>query len=154
MQRKTNQSFTNLLHEAPDLQKFVAKVEHLEKINQIIASKLDPNLAENCQVANLRDGILILSTTSPAWNHKLRFSTLDLLSALRSDPRLSGLKGIEIKVDYLPQTENTRAPNSKARPAISATSAKYIHQAAENISNERLAAALRKLADKNRKTWQ
>jgi len=148
MQSKTK-SFTNLLNYAPELASFVSKVQALEKINQDVISKLDPNLANHCRVANLRDGILILNTTSPVWRHKLRFASLDLLSALRTDPRWSGLKAIEIKVDYPPSSENTSTPKSKRALSLSATSAKFMQHIAETIASPSLAQALKKLAKKH-----
>lgn len=145
MKCKTNQSFTSLIHNSPDLCKFVAKVGQLDEINQIIASKLDPSLSDNCRVANLRDGTLILATTSPAWNHKLRFSSLDLLSALRLDPRWRGLKSIEIRVDYLPPIDTASNTNPHKPRPLSQFSANLLQQAAASISNPQLAAALRRL---------
>lgn len=146
MQYKFDHSFAGLLQSNSDLRNFVAKVEHLEQINQIIASKLEPSLANNCRVANLRDGTLILATTSPAWNHKLRFSSLDLLTALRADPRWSGLKSIEIRVDYLPNTQSASPPEPRKRIPISKASVEIIKDAAKNISNHKLATALDRLS--------
>lgn len=99
-------SFTKLLYNAPNLHKLLDKLEQLKQLNQFVAAHLEPSLAAQCQVANLRDGILILSTTSPAWKHKLRFVTLDLLSALRANPAWSSLKSIEVRIDYIPTREN------------------------------------------------
>lgn len=94
-------SFTHLLQTAPNLHKLLSKLEQLQQLNGIVAANLEPALATQCRVANLRDGILILSTTSPAWKHKLRFATIDLLSALRAHPQWSSLKSIEVRIDYI-----------------------------------------------------
>lgn len=146
MKCKTNQSITSLLQNVPDLQKFVGRIEQLKQISEIISSKLEPSLADNCHVANLRDGTLILATTSPVWNHKLRFSALDLLSALRSDPRWSGLKSIEVRVDYSATSENTSVINPNKPREISASGARSLLQAAESINNPQLALALVRVA--------
>ena len=94
-------SFTSLLQTAPNRNKLLAKIELVKQLNQFIAAHLEPSLAAQCRVANLRDGILILSTTSPAWKHKLRFAALELLSSLRVNPRWSYLKSIEVRIDYI-----------------------------------------------------
>lgn len=149
MQYKTHytcRAVTSLLRSTPDLQKFVDKLEQLEHMNRYIAAHLEPGLAENCQVANLRDGSLILSTTSPAWHHKLRFATMDLLSTLRANPLWSGLKSIEVRVDYIPLTHHDTPTNFKTPSAISAQNAKLLRQTATHISNEKLANAITKLA--------
>jgi len=149
MQYKTHQSFASLLTKAADLRKITAKLEQLEQISQVIASKLDTSLVNNCKVSNLRDGTLILSTNSPAWNHKLRFSSLDLLSTLRSDPRWSGLKSIEVLVDYLPQLEGSQSTIiTKTRP-MSQASAVVITEAADNISCKPLAEVLKRIAKRS-----
>lgn len=146
MQYKTHQSFTSLLEGNYELQKVVSKVHHLEELNTLLASKLDPSFVNHCRVANLRDGILILATTSPAWNHKLRFSSLDLLSQLRAEPRWSGLKSIEIRVDYLPNMESASPQVVSRRAPLSKANAKLFEQLGENVSNPKLAAALKRLA--------
>jgi len=142
----SQQSFSNLLQASPELSSFVDKISQLEKINQILASKLEPELFANCQVANLRDGTLILTTTSPAWNHKLRFCSVDLLSALRSEPQWAGLKSIEVRVDYLPQTPNDTTTSSKNPVVISEQAAAALRGAAKSVSNSKLSKALEGLA--------
>lgn len=150
MQYKNHQSLTNLLNSTPELQKLVSKLEHLEQMHHVITSKLDPDLASQCRVANLRDGTLILATTSPAWNHKLRFSALDLLSTLRSDHRWSGLKSIDIRVDYLSQVKTASPTNSKRLKPLSSQASQALTSLAQSISNEKLANSLNKLARRSK----
>lgn len=143
MQYKT----LDLLHTAPDLCKFVSKLEQLKQINQFVSSKLEPILAHNCRVANLRDGSLILSTTSPAWNHKLRFIALDLLSDLRSNPAWSGLKSIEVRVDYLQAHTDNTTTNLKKPCLPSVNNAKIMQEIANNITCKSLSNSLSRLAN-------
>jgi hypothetical protein len=152
MQYKTNffptKSITSLLEASGDLRTFITKLDQLDQISKFISKYLEPSLVNHCRVANLRDGILILSTTSPAWNHKLRFITLDLLSALRKNPLWSGLKAIEIRVDYLAQPENNITTNLKKPHPLSTENAKILLELAESISNPALASAIERLAKK------
>ncbi|HSX20088.1 MAG TPA: DciA family protein [Gammaproteobacteria bacterium] len=145
MQYKT---FSNLLHNVPDLNKFVTKLEQLEQISHFVAAHLEPDLASQCRVANLRDGALILSTTSPAWNHKLRFIALDLLSALRTQPCWSGLKSIEVRVDYLPNYENNTTTNLQKPHSLSQYNAKLIQETANGVTCGKLSQALKRLASR------
>lgn len=152
MQYKTHytcRAITSLIRATPDLQKFVEKLEQLDHINRYLSTHLEPALADNCRVANLRDGALVLSTTSPAWHHKLRFVTMDLLSTLRANPLWSGLKSIEVRVDYLPTTHHDTPTNFKTPSAISAQNAKLLRQTATHITNEKLASALSRLAKRS-----
>lgn len=149
MQYKTHytyQAVTSLLHTTPNLQKFVNKLEQLKHISQYVTNHLEPDLANHCRVANLRDGALVLSTTSPAWHHKLRFVTMDLLSTLRTNPMWSGLKSIEVRVDYLPSNYDDTPTNFKTPSPISAQNAKLLRQTATHIRNQKLAEAITRLA--------
>lgn len=148
MQYKTNQSFTSLLSKDPALNKLITKIQNLEQLNQVIATKLDASLLNNCVVSNIRDGTLILSTNSPAWNHKLRFQSLDLLSSLRADPRWSGLKAIELRVDYIPLQSNSSSFATKTIP-LSPSNAKLLNDLAGNLDCKPLADAIRRLAKKS-----
>ena len=148
MQYTRHHSFSSLLQTNAMLSDFVTKLEKLTQIQQLVTSKLTPDLQANCCVANLRDGKLILSTTSPTWNHKLRFCSLDLLSALRAEPNWAGLKSIEIRVDYLPQNANDTTPSPKKLKPLSKKAAAIIEETAHRISHDKLAAALIKLAKK------
>lgn len=154
MQYKTNYlptiSFTSLLQTSADLQKFTTKLSQLEQLSNFIANYLEPTLASQCKVANLRDGSLILTTTSPAWNHKLRFVSLELLSALRKNPLWSGLKSIEVRVDYLPAMEHDNITDLKKSLCMSPQNAKLIQELAHSISCPTLANALKKLASNSR----
>lgn len=136
---------SQLLHSAPDLSKFIAKLGQLEQISHYVAATMEPVMSSQCRVANLRDGTLILSTTSPAWNHKLRFMTVDLLSALRKNPAWCGLKSIEVRVDYLPNTKPNNAPTKK-QLSISTYNAKLIAETANGVTCVNLAKSLERLA--------
>lgn len=145
MQYKT---LFNLFQNTPELCQFVDKLTQLEQINHIVSAQLEPTLASQCCVANIRDGSLILSTKSPAWNHKLRFASIELLSKLRSYPAWSGLKSIEVRIDYLPTT--TTPINNKPNKSlcISKANAELLQATAQNISCKNLANSLQRLAEK------
>ncbi len=148
MQYKT---LSNLFNSAPSLSTFATKLADLEQISQLVAANLEPSLRSQCRVANLRDGTLILSTTSPAWNHKLRFVALDLLSILRSQPAWRGLKAIEVRVDYLPCYGHDTTTNLQQPLSISAYNAKLIEETANNVTCKMLANSLQRLAFKGLK---
>lgn len=148
MHYKPNHSLSDLLYSSPSLGGFTSKLEQLQELNQLVASQLEASLQPHCRVANLRDGKLILTTTSPTWNHKLRFCSLDLLSSLRKDPRWAGLTGIEVKVDYLPITNNHTTKISQKPKSISQQAAISLATAAEGIKDQRLADAILQLSRK------
>ncbi len=148
MEYKTNQTLAQLIKQSTILAKFHAKVQNLEQIDQAVKAHLESDLARNCKVANLRNGTLILSTTSPSWNHQIRFLRFELLSKLRSNKEWCGLKAIETKVNLLPNFESysqeqLQKTNMKK---LSTDNANLIIQATKNIKSEKLINALVKLA--------
>ncbi len=91
-------SLQEILTQSSLLKDMTQKASKLVKLNQAVLKKLDPKLAPHCRVTNLRDGILILATHSPAFGHMLRFSEIELLSALRQEPEWCGLSSIQSRV--------------------------------------------------------
>lgn len=150
MEHKFKRSLADLLQISPTLSALTSRVRDLEKINQIILQKLEPEVAQNCQVANLRNGILYLATTSPAWHHQLRFLTSDLLSQLRTEPDWMGLKSIEIQVQQ-PSTPYVPLEQQPSKPQrLSKENAELLSEAAASLSNDKLSDALLKLAKHQR----
>ena len=145
MERQTNQLLTKIFHASPLLRDYISKTQALEKLTQIIRQYLEPELAKNCSVANLINNVLILSTTSAAWNHRLRFLKPDLLNKLRSLPQYYGVTTIEI-IQQQPIAP-AKSPVKQLKPiSLSKANAKQIISTAEHITDKRLANALIKLA--------
>lgn len=102
MKHNTIRSINYLLQNSPTIAKLYNKLQQLEQLNTIVANFLPPKIAKQCTVSNLRDGILILTTTSPIWNHQINFLKMDLLDKLRrSDPIWISIKSISVKTAYL-----------------------------------------------------
>lgn len=143
-------SLTKLLTSKPILCELVKKVEELTKLNQAVLARLEPPLSHHCRVHSYENGILTLSTESPAWGHTLRFSKPDLLSHLRAYPEWAGLKSIRSRV--LPPAPEDSPPNPNlhqqagSKPILSKTEALCLQQAAFSIGSESLRKALLNLA--------
>ncbi len=132
---------------SPVLSRFVSKVEQLSKLNRAVLKKLDPTIASHCRVANLRDGILILTTHSPIWGHKLRFQGAELLSALRTEPTFCSIKSIQSQV--IPkETRETHSAALQAlpKPSMSPISAAVLQDAALDIESPKLKQSMLNLA--------
>jgi hypothetical protein len=144
----SKQFLADIVAKSPDLSRFIQKIEQLSKLNQAIKTHLDPMLARQCQVANLRNGMLILTTTSSIWGHQLRFQEMELLSHLRTHPEWCGLTSVQSKV--VPAMPTLRASKFEytgfSKPYLSIISAHTLKQTAETIIHPRLQAALLRLA--------
>ena len=78
------------------------KLQQLKELNQAVVSLLPTEASNYCSVANFRDGVLILTTKSPAWKHQINFLKMDLLDQLRSyNSSWAGISSITVTIDYL-----------------------------------------------------
>lgn len=148
-------SFNTLLQNSPTISKLYYKLQQLQQLNNIITSFLPTIIAQHCSVSNLTAGTLILTTTSPVWNHQINFLKMDLLNKLRnSDPIWAGITGITVKTNYLMEELNNYKQinnNNKTKPkkiTLSAHNIAIINNIANNeISYSPLAKMLKKLCD-------
>lgn len=150
MENKSNTSIAKVLQNSSLLSEYISKANSLEKLDQIIKQYLQPELAKNCRVASFNDNCLILATTSPAWNHRLKFFLPELLNKLRKLPKYCGLKSIEaIQIPNLASEIITEKNPDLKQMQLSNSNAKQLLAAAENITSPKLAEALRKIANKH-----
>lgn len=145
-------SFNNLLQNSPTISKLYCKLQQIQQLNNVLANLLPPLAAQNCYVSNLKEGMLILTTTSPVWNHQINFLKSDLINKLRnSSPEFAGITTIKVKTSYLlAELDNYNTPSSTNTPPkklnISPKSATIIRNIAEKeITHPPLANILKKL---------
>lgn len=91
-------SSTNVLQDSEQLNTVLGKSKQLIKMRDLISSLLPLELQSQCQVANYRNGILILYTTSPTWSSRLRLLLPKLMQRLHLVDAFEQLEKIEIKV--------------------------------------------------------
>jgi len=140
-------SLIEVIAKSPLFAEIVNKVELLAKLNRVVLEKLDPKLRGHCRVANLRDGILILTTTSPALGHQLRFATSDLLTSLRALPEWCHLKSIKIHV-RLAYDAALPPSHPNPTPILSESNAEIIKASVQNINTAALKDALLRLSER------
>ena len=80
------------------LGQLLKKNQQLETINALVQPLLDEELALHCQVANFREGCLVLQADSAAWATRLRYQIPVLLQALRTPDRLPNIATIRLIV--------------------------------------------------------
>jgi hypothetical protein len=138
----------DVLDKSKDLSKFIKQINHLSKINQAVKEHLTPDLASHCRVANLRDGVLILRTSSSIWGHQLRFQEMALLSALRTMPEWCGLKSIQSRVVplYSEYASHPKAPYPHPKPRLSLKNKAHLEAIAHHIVYPHLKRAVLCLA--------
>ena len=132
------------------------KVEKITALDKAVKSCLNGPLAEHCHVANLRQGRLILQADNPVWGSKLRFESSSLLARLRENPLFAGLVGIDFFVAPLPsplalsfqQATTAKIAARQKNRAISLETRQLLKETAEDITDPRLQAVLRAIAEK------
>lgn len=154
-----NLTLSKLLSSTPILCELLKKVEELTKLNQVVLKQLDPKFAKHCRVQSYENGILTISTNSPAWGHTLRFAESDLLSHLRSFKEWCGLKSVRSRVVPCNEIDTFYQDNVSSEqsiikglapirptPTITKKDAELLRLAANTVTSASLREALLKLA--------
>jgi len=81
----------------PGLGKLLAHARVLNRLDQILASILDPNLSCHCQVAELRNHRLILACSNATFATRLRMISPQLLDSFREEGDF-GIERMEIRI--------------------------------------------------------
>ena len=92
----------------------------LLQLQRLLQSVVDPDLAERFQVANLRQGRLILVTPSAAWATRLRMQASSLIATLH-DAGIDNLRAVEVRVS--PLAEQPRVHRRERRLSAAAVTA-------------------------------
>lgn len=142
-------NIVRLLAGSPDgLQTVLNHSQRLEAFNRILRGCIPAPLNQHCQVANLRDNILVLHADSSAWALKLRYGSRALLQQLRQRG-IPGLDTIEVKVR--PNLAPYRS--EKIRPArMSTKTAQLLDSIANDTNDSHLKNALQRLAQHGKGT--
>ncbi len=121
------------------------KARELDSLNQKLQAFLPSPLNKHCTIANLRQDVLVLSVSSPAWSARIRYMTPAILNYLQDKCSLDGLKSLRIKV-CLPEIKKLER---RIRPAaLSKKAAAGLNDFAETLSDEPLRDVMRKLASR------
>jgi hypothetical protein len=108
---------------------------------------LPQNLAAHCLHASLEEGALVVVTDSPVWGARLRFLSPELQ---RSLPTHCG-RVARVRIRVQPASDSPGPDHDgTARLRMSPSVARHLLDAAESASDDRIAAAFRRLAEGGR----
>ena len=79
------------------LGKLLSHARVLNRLDQILASLLDPNFSRHCQVAELRDRCLILACSNAAFATRIRMISPQLLESFGEEGDF-GIERMEIRI--------------------------------------------------------
>ena len=138
----TPHSLTEILTApAAGLRPVLSRAHWLAQLERQLPTLLPQPLADHCRAALDPDGALVLFADSPAWTTALRLQLPALKRALPANAALS------LRIRTLPQ--NPTPPPPPARPAhMSPAAAEALTELAAHTEDEKLGAALRRLASR------
>ncbi|MSP53197.1 MAG: DUF721 domain-containing protein [Gammaproteobacteria bacterium] len=123
---------------------FSDKATFLQRLNLAVKALLTTDLMAHCQVANVRDNVLILHLDTAAWATALHYQITDLLAQLRQQPPYAAIKSIQYKIRPL-DGQRKVARIEWAKP-LSTNTRKLLSDTAKSVSNKELAEALKRLS--------
>ena len=145
MRQKTAASCSHILKQAalPILE----RARKLARFEQAVLRLLPADLGAHCRVLNLKNEILVLATTTPAWAVRLRFAAPELLKQLKCQHHME-IRRVELKIH--PEA-NENQPVKRNPMQLSLSSAELLAKTAQSIKHPELQEALYRLAAKTRK---
>jgi hypothetical protein len=121
----------------------VAAIRRDADLLTAVRRALPPPLDTHCLHAAVNDGVLVLTTDSPTWASRLRFSTPDLLKALAG--KVCSVSCCRILVQ--PSCgSGAAAPRQQRGARLSPAVADHLLEAAAATEDPELAEALRRVA--------
>lgn len=134
-----------IIHKQNDtLRHIIQKSVQLKSLNQKVQQLLSPELARHCQVANFKEGCLVIQVDSATWCVYLEYQKADLLRQLHA-LHLSDINQIKFSV-ALPAPDKSTSSSLVERPALSTETLGLIDATADNQRDPKLKKALHQLA--------
>ncbi len=140
--KKPPQDLSNLLHQSSTIPELAEKAELLLHLDHYVKQMLSGPVIEQLKVANLRQGILVIETTSAAWAARINFQKSKLLQQLRAET-LPMLTAIEVKVN--PGLAMYEPKSQVIQNELSEEAASHIEALAQHVDGE-LGQKLKRLA--------
>lgn len=122
----------------------LACIERNAELLRAVRRALPPPLDAHCLHAAIEDRTLTLVSDSPVWASRLRFLAPEVQRALNANQ--GGVASIRVRVQPVSNHVAHRG-SAVTRPALSAATIKHLLVTAENVADEGIAAALRRLAE-------
>ncbi|ABV35029.1 conserved hypothetical protein [Shewanella sediminis HAW-EB3] len=140
--KKPPQDLSQLLHQQGQMPNLAEKAELLLHLNHYVKQVLAGPVSQQLKVANLRQGVLVIETTSAAWAARINFQKAKILQQLQAET-LPMLTAIEVKVN--PSLVLYETKPKIPQHHISETAASHIEALAEHTEGS-LAEKLKRLA--------
>ena len=146
MQTSNTRPIKQLLTESK-LNNLISRAEKLQRLDQRFKQLLPPILAPQVTVANYSAGKVVLQVTHSAWATRLKFLTPEILARCQQEVGLRSISTLEVIIRptvHKPKMSGGLKGKREARK--SSTAKEALTNAAQDISDPELSAALKNLA--------
>ncbi|QYJ85798.1 DciA family protein [Shewanella mesophila] len=140
--KKPPQDLSQLLHQQGQLPSIAEKAELLLHLDHYVKQVMTGPVTEHLKVANFRQGVLVIETTTAAWAARINFQKPKMLQQLQVET-LPMLSAIEVKVN--PGLNMYATKSKPAHNQISETAAAHIQALADHTEGS-LGQKLKRLA--------
>lgn len=140
---RTPASFARIVARFGHLKQLTAQAQRLATLDRLATEILPPGLRQHARLAAIRDGCLVFHADSAAWATQLRYRTPEILARLPQQPEFDGVRSIRVRPRAQAQTPQ---PAPSRLQALSPAAATAIKSQADSIVDERLRAALYRIA--------
>jgi len=136
-------SLEKILKQPNNFAALVERVKYLNQLNQIFSQQF-PSFASHCQIANLRDGKLIIEVNNNAWATRIHYQSMEIINQLKKFPQFSNIQQLNyfVKKSTASQTQN-RKPLT-----ISIENKSLVREIADCINQPALKKALLRIGNK------
>ena len=134
----------NLLNDKhSSLAALLEKASSIQATDRKIKKLLDPTLKDKFELANINADVAVILVNSSAWATRLRYNIPIILDILNKDLNYTSIKTVRIKIKKtIPENPVlNKKPNS-----ISANSAQFLNDVANNFNDPELRACILKLS--------
>jgi hypothetical protein len=108
--KRPNITAKNLLQKNSSLKQLFNRSKGLQHLADVLGQHMPLEMQSHCQLANYRQGLLVLHVDSSAWSTRLRMMLSQLSRSLHATREFSALKKIDVKVRPSYETEQTKLP--------------------------------------------
>lgn len=121
----------------------VQQTDKLVRLHKIMRAYLPPHLQDHARLAAADESVWLIKTESSAWATRLRYELPNLRQQLSLHLQRE-LPPFKLKVEPLAAAPEDKSP--PRRLTLTQSSASFIEGAADSVNDERLGAALMRLA--------
>jgi len=126
----------------PGLGALLAHARVLNRLDQILASMLDPNLSCHCQVAEFRDHCLVLACSNATFATRIRMISPQLLESFREEGDF-GIERMEIRIAPV----NRPQPDVRKKRTLSAAAVQALGRFATDSGDAEIQAIFERIND-------